>query len=109
MNRIAAPAILFEPDGYLASGPKPMGRQVAGHGFLRGNCQPSGRRYGRTRLIKLRRGASMSLFAPMIPPRRPNGYVRIAPIFWVRSACSISRIPVWRPPRDSPEGGSRGP
>jgi alpha-maltose-1-phosphate synthase len=35
VNRIAAPAILFEPDGYLASGPKPMGRQVAGHGFLR--------------------------------------------------------------------------
>ena len=35
MNRIATPAILFEPDGYLSSGPKPMGRQVAGHGFLR--------------------------------------------------------------------------
>jgi starch synthase len=35
VNRIATPAILFEPDGYLTSGPKPMGRQVAGHGFLR--------------------------------------------------------------------------
>jgi alpha-maltose-1-phosphate synthase len=35
VTRIATPAILFEPDGYLASGPKLMGRQVAGHGFLR--------------------------------------------------------------------------
>jgi starch synthase len=35
VNRIATPAILFEPDGYLTSGPRPMGRQVAGHGFLR--------------------------------------------------------------------------
>jgi starch synthase len=29
------PAILFEPDGYLLTGPKLMGRQSAGHGFLR--------------------------------------------------------------------------
>jgi glycosyltransferase involved in cell wall biosynthesis len=29
------PAILFEPDGYLLTGPKLMGRQAAGNGFLR--------------------------------------------------------------------------
>ena len=29
------PAILFEPDGYLLAGPKLMGRQAAGNGFLR--------------------------------------------------------------------------
>lgn len=29
------PAILFEPDGYVLDGPKLMGRQAAGHGFLR--------------------------------------------------------------------------
>jgi alpha-maltose-1-phosphate synthase len=29
------PAILFEPDGYVLDGPKLMGRQSAGHGFLR--------------------------------------------------------------------------
>ena len=28
-------AIVFEPDGYLLSGPRLMGRQVAGNGFLR--------------------------------------------------------------------------
>src|SRR5215470_16119485 len=28
-------AILFEPDGYVISGPKLMGRQMAGNGFLR--------------------------------------------------------------------------
>ncbi len=28
-------AILFEPDGYILSGPKLMGRQAAGHAFLR--------------------------------------------------------------------------
>jgi len=28
-------AILFEPDGYLLTGPKLMGRQAAGNGFLR--------------------------------------------------------------------------
>jgi alpha-maltose-1-phosphate synthase len=35
VSHITTPAILFEPDGYLASGPKVMGRQAAGHGFLR--------------------------------------------------------------------------
>ena len=29
------PALFFEPDGYLLTGPKLMGRQVAGNGFLR--------------------------------------------------------------------------
>jgi starch synthase len=29
------PAIKFEPDGYVLDGPKLMGRQAAGHGFLR--------------------------------------------------------------------------
>lgn len=29
------PVILFEPDGYVLDGPKLMGRQAAGHGFLR--------------------------------------------------------------------------
>ena len=32
-------AILFEPDGYLLTGPKLMGRQAAGHGFLRAAVQ----------------------------------------------------------------------
>lgn len=31
----ALPAILFEPDGYVLDGPKLMGRQAAGNGFLR--------------------------------------------------------------------------
>jgi starch synthase len=35
VKRIATPAILFEPDGYQTSAPRLMGRQVAGHGFLR--------------------------------------------------------------------------
>ena len=35
-ERISAlPAILFEPDGYVLDGPKLMGRQAAGNGFLR--------------------------------------------------------------------------
>lgn len=29
------PVIFFEPDGYVLDGPKLMGRQAAGHGFLR--------------------------------------------------------------------------
>ena len=33
------PAILFEPDGYVVTGPKIMGRQSAGHGFLRAAVQ----------------------------------------------------------------------
>lgn len=28
-------AIFFEPDGYILSGPKLMGRQAAGNAFLR--------------------------------------------------------------------------
>jgi len=32
---LADAAILFEPDGYVLSGPKLMGRQAAGNGFLR--------------------------------------------------------------------------
>lgn len=34
-SNLAFPAILFEPDGYVLDGPKLMGRQAAGHGFLR--------------------------------------------------------------------------
>jgi glycosyltransferase involved in cell wall biosynthesis len=34
-SSLAFPAILFEPDGYVLDGPKLMGRQAAGHGFLR--------------------------------------------------------------------------
>jgi starch synthase len=30
-----AAALLFEPDGYVISGPRLMGRHAAGHGFLR--------------------------------------------------------------------------
>ena len=36
MSRAANAAIHFHPDGYLTSGPKLMGRQAAGSGFLRG-------------------------------------------------------------------------
>ena len=32
---VSFPAILFESDGYVLDGPKLMGRQAAGHGFLR--------------------------------------------------------------------------
>jgi starch synthase len=35
-------AILFEPDGYLLTGPKLMGRQSAGNGFLRAAVQARG-------------------------------------------------------------------
>lgn len=35
MSRAQLPVILFEPDGYVLDGPKLMGRQSAGHGFLR--------------------------------------------------------------------------
>jgi alpha-maltose-1-phosphate synthase len=35
MNRVANAAIRFEPEGYLLSGPKLMGRQAAGNAFLR--------------------------------------------------------------------------
>ena len=35
-------AILFEPDGYLLTGPKVMGRQAAGAGFLRAMVQGRG-------------------------------------------------------------------
>ncbi|MEY4194104.1 MAG: hypothetical protein RLZZ226_472, partial [Pseudomonadota bacterium] len=28
-------ALFFDPDGYLLTGPKLMGRQAAGHAFLR--------------------------------------------------------------------------
>ena len=35
-NRTSAlPAMMFEPDGYVLDGPKLMGRQAAGNGFLR--------------------------------------------------------------------------
>jgi starch synthase len=36
------PAIVFEPDGYLLTGPKLMGRQSAGAGFLRAAVQGRG-------------------------------------------------------------------
>jgi starch synthase len=35
MSRSELPVIMFEPDGYVLDGPKLMGRQSAGHGFLR--------------------------------------------------------------------------
>lgn len=35
MVRSVMPVIMFEPDGYVLDGPKLMGRQSAGHGFLR--------------------------------------------------------------------------
>ena len=35
MSKELLPVILFEPDGYVLDGPKLMGRQSAGHGFLR--------------------------------------------------------------------------
>jgi starch synthase len=35
MSAVANVAILFEPDGYVLSGPKLMGRQAAGNAFLR--------------------------------------------------------------------------
>lgn len=35
-------AILFEPDGYLLTGPRLMGRQAAGNGFLRAAVQARG-------------------------------------------------------------------
>lgn len=34
-TRYSTPAILFEPDGYVLSGPRLMGRQAAGNAFLR--------------------------------------------------------------------------
>jgi len=52
MSRTQLPAILFEPDGYVLDGPKLMGRQSAGHGFLRaaiaarqGHAKASGRKH----------------------------------------------------------------
>ncbi len=36
------PAILFEPDGYLTTGPRLMGRQSAGDGFLRAAVKARG-------------------------------------------------------------------
>lgn len=36
------PVIVFEPDGYLLTGPKLMGRQSAGNGFLRAAVQGRG-------------------------------------------------------------------
>lgn len=36
---MTTPAILFEPDGYVVTGPKIMGRQSAGNGFLRAAVQ----------------------------------------------------------------------
>src|ERR1700694_2739907 len=38
----ASAAILFEPDGYLLTGPRLMGRQSAGAGFLRAAVQARG-------------------------------------------------------------------
>ena len=35
MSRPSLPILHFEPDGYVLDGPKLMGRQSAGHGFLR--------------------------------------------------------------------------
>lgn len=35
MPRPSLPVLYFEPDGYVLDGPKLMGRQSAGHGFLR--------------------------------------------------------------------------
>lgn len=40
----ALPAIVFEPDGYDVSGPKLMGRQAAGHAFMRAAAQVAGTR-----------------------------------------------------------------
>jgi starch synthase len=51
VNPIATPAILFEPDGYLTSGRQLMGRQAAGHGFLRA-------------AIANRQGATMWAYTP---------------------------------------------
>ncbi|MDO8802280.1 glycosyltransferase [Phenylobacterium sp.] len=36
---MTTPAILFEPDGYVVTGPRIMGRQSAGNGFLRAAVQ----------------------------------------------------------------------
>ena len=42
MNSKANAAIHFRPDGYLTSGPRLMGRQAAGNGFLRGFFRHAG-------------------------------------------------------------------
>lgn len=43
MREEVLPAILFEPEGYDLSGQKLMGRQAAGHAFLRGAVNATGR------------------------------------------------------------------
>ena len=69
------PAILFEPDGYVVTGPKIMGRQSAGNGFLRAAVE--GRR-GRPLWGYTPRRASAEAFGDLVKQMDPE-----APVGWV--------------------------
>lgn len=73
---MATPAILFEPDGYVVTGPKILGRQSAGHGFLRAAVQG---RAGQPLWAYTARRRSAEIFGEMVRQIDPT-----AQIGWVQ-------------------------
>ena len=83
-------AILFEPDGYLLDGPKLMGRQSAGNGFLRAAVEansggmlvaytPSRSSFETFRRIVAELDPSIQ--ARLLPPNRPDLLARIGTLY----------------------------
>ncbi|MFZ3005049.1 MAG: glycosyltransferase family 4 protein [Phenylobacterium sp.] len=73
---MTTPAILFEPDGYVVTGPKILGRQSAGHGFLRAAVQG---RAGQPLWAYTARRRSAEIFGEMVRQIDPT-----AQIGWVQ-------------------------
>lgn len=66
-------AILFEPDGYLMTGPKLMGRQAAGDGFLRAAVKGHG---GQPLFAYTPRKASAEAFRDRVAELDPEAQIR---------------------------------
>lgn len=83
-------AILFEPDGYLLDGPKLMGRQSAGNGFLRAavNANPGGMLVAYTpwrssfdTFAQVVGELDPSIQTRMLPPNRPDLLARLGTLY----------------------------
>jgi glycosyltransferase involved in cell wall biosynthesis len=66
-------AILFEPDGYMTNGPKLMGRQAAGDGFLRAAVKHHG---GEPLIAYTSKARSAEIFRDRVAELDPQAQIR---------------------------------
>jgi len=69
------PALIFEPDGYSLDGPRLMGRQAAGHGFLRAAID--GREGVTVAMLADRVGLELAQLIHVLAPLAKTGLVAL--------------------------------